>query len=545
MRLGLLFALPLAACTGTIVQKEPNPTPAPPVEAGECSEITASAGERELQRLTSRELDRTVVAILGDTTRAYRSRLFSSDEVISAKQRFFRARSGTAVWAEAAILAAEEVSIAAAMKPEFNTCTGGDEPACIRTLVERSGRKLWRRTLTTTEVDAIMTGAEAARTEGAYVDGVQTALMSLIASPDFFFFQQPADGVVSGTVLAERLASTIWQQAPDDTLLDAAERGALETREGLEAEVARLLADPRADETFADFLKHWVAPEKVNTIDEALAATTRQPMLYPLFKAPADGADGIAYAAALDAWLATEASVTTGSFENLMLSQKLAVNEAVTRNLGLTPATQLELRTADSERRVGLLGQPSVLAAYGRFESSDPVQRGVFLLRHALCNDLPPPDASVNTSLPSAENFNTTRDRFATATTIDACKGCHSLINPLGFAFENFDAVGAFRLTENGHPVDAKAKLPLSSGTEVDGLADLSRVLVNDPKVRSCVARQFSTWALRRAVTQQEYCSMRREAAPFFEGGGSLSGLVTALLKSDPFTRPSLPEGTP
>lgn len=544
MRLGLLFALPLAACTGTITQKEPNPSPAK-VETGECSEITASAGERELQRLTSRELDRTVVAILGDTTHAYRARLVSSDEVISAKQRFFRARSGTTVWAEAAILAAEDVSIAAAAKPEFNTCTSGDEPACMRTLVELYGRKLWRRTLTTSEVDEILVGAEAARTEGTYVDGVQTALQSILASPDFFFFQQPADGVVSGTVLAERLASTVWQQAPDDALLDAAERGALETPQGLEAEVARLLADPRADETFADFLKHWIAPEKVNTIDESLASTTRQPMLYPLFKAPADGADGLAYLGALDAWLASEAKVTTGSFENLMVSQKLAVNEAVTRNLGLSAATQLEMRTADSERRVGILGQPAVLAAYGRFESSDPVHRGVFLLRHALCNDLPPPDASVNTSLPAAESFNTTRDRFSAATTIDACKGCHSIINPLGFAFENFDAVGKFRLTENGHPVDATATIPTSAAAQVDGLADLSRLLANDPKVRSCVARQFSTWALRRSVPQEEYCSMRREAAPFFEAQGTLSGLVTALLKSDAFTRPALPEGTP
>ena len=415
----------------------------------------------------------------------------------------------------------------------------------MRTLVEQYGRKLWRRTLTTTEVDGILVGYDAARAEGSYLDGVQTALQSLLASPDFFFFQQPADGAVTGTVLAERLASTLWHQAPDDALLDAAEQGALETPEGLEAQVARLLADPRADETFADFIKHWVAPEKVNTIDEALAATTRQPTIYPLFKAPGDGADGLAYDEALNAFLASEAKVTTGSFANLLLSPKLAVNEAVARNLGLTTATTLELRATDTERRLGLLGQPAVLTAYGRFESSDPVHRGVFMLRHALCNDLPPPDASVNTSLPATDQFNTTRDRFTSATTVAACRGCHSLINPLGFAFENFDAVGRYRTTENGHPVDATSKLPTSPPVDVDGLADLSRVLVNDPKVRSCVARQFSTWALRRTVTQEEYCSMRNQAAPFFEESGSISGLVTALLRSDAFSRPSLPGSTP
>lgn len=543
-RLSCLLALALAACTGTIEQKERAPT-TPDLVVTECTDVVPAAGERELQRLTSKELDRSVAAILGDTTGAFAARLVSSDEVISPKQRFFRARSGTTVWAEAALLAAEEVSLAAAVKPQFSTCTGGDERACVRALIEQYGRRLWRRTLTTTEVDGLLVGYDAARAEGTWADGVQTSLQSLLASPDFFFFQQPVDGVVAGTVLAERLASTLWHQAPDDALLDAAEQGVLETPEGLEVQVARLLADRRADETFADFIKHWIAPEKVNTIEESLAATTRQPTLYPLFKAPADGADGLAYDEALDAFLATEARVTSGSFESLLLSRKLAVNEAVARNLGLSAATALELRDTDSDRRLGLLGQPAVLTAYGRFESSDPVHRGVFLLRHALCNDLPPPDASVNTSLPAADQFNTTRDRFSTATTVTACRGCHALINPLGFAFENFDAVGRFRLTENGHPVDATAKLPTSPPANVDGLADLARVLVNDRQVRACVARQFSTWALRRAVTQEEYCSMRNQAAPFFEESGSLSALVTGLLRSEAFSRPSLPGSAP
>lgn len=540
-RLPLLL---LAACTGSITQKEPTPRPPQPA-TGECADITPAAGERELQRLTSRELDRTVAAILDDTTHAYATRLAVSDEVVSPKQRFFRARSATAVWAEGAILAAEEVSLAAASKPEFSMCTSGDERACTRSLIERTGRRLWRRTLTADEIDTILLGADAARAEGTYLDGVQTALQSLLASPDFFLFQQPADGKVSGTILAERLASTLWHQAPDDALLDAAESGVLDTKEGLDAQVNRLLADPRADETFADFIKHWIAPEKTNNIDEALAASSRQPMLYPLFKAPGDGADGLAFGRALDGFLASEARVTTGSFENLLLSPKLAVNEAVSRNLGLDPAASLELRASDSERRTGLLGQPAVLTAYGRFESSDPVHRGVFLLRHALCNDLPPPDANVNTSLPAAEMFNTTRDRFTSATTKQECRGCHAIINPLGFAFENFDAVGRFRTTENGHDVDASATLLTSPPVQVDGLADLSRVLVNDPLVRSCVAKQFAVWALRRSVTQAEYCSLRAQASPFFEDAGSLAGLVSGLLQSEAFTRPSLPEDAP
>ena len=288
------------------------------------------------------------MAILGDTTHAFGNRLVSSDEVISPKQRFFRARSGTTVWVEASIHAAEEVSVAALTRPPFNTCAG-DERVCARTIVKQYGRRLWRRTLTTAEVDEILAGFDLARAEGTWADGVQTALMSLLASPDFFFFQQPEDGAVVGTVLAERLASTLWQQAPDDALLDAAEQGGLDTTAGLQEQVARLMADPRADETFADFIKHWIAPEKVNTIDEALAAATRQPAIYPDFKPPGAGADGLACDEALNAFLASEARVARGSFETLLLSPKLGVNEAVTRNLGLSPAVGPELRDSDSE----------------------------------------------------------------------------------------------------------------------------------------------------------------------------------------------------
>ncbi|MFT3712995.1 MAG: DUF1588 domain-containing protein [Archangium sp.] len=545
-RRGLLAVFLVGAgCVGSIVQKEPTPVGVE-LAVSECKDISATAGTRELQRLTSRELDRTVSAVLGDTTHAYRARLAVSDELISQRRRYFRAQSGTSVWAEASILAAEEVSLGAAAKAQFTDCTG-DQRACARTFIERTGRRLWRRTLSTGEVDAVLTSYDAARVEGTHVDGIQTAVMTLLASPDFFFFQAaPLDEKPTGTVLAERLASMLWQQAPDDTLLDAAESGALDTPEGFDAQVERMLADPRADETFAEFLSHWLAPEKVATIDDALAQASRNTALYPDFKPPGSGADGLAYSQALTAFLQSEARVTSGTFEGLMLSKKMGVNDAVSRNLGLSAASTLELRDVDNERRAGVLGQPAVLTAFGRFEASDPVHRGVFLLRYALCNDVPPPDANVNTALPPADDFPTTRARFVSATTNTQCAGCHSLINPLGFAWENFDAVGRFRSEERSTAVDATATIPASTATPVDGLADLSRVLASDPKVRSCLTRQFSAWALRRPVDDAQFCSVRPHADGFYEPSGPLSSLVKAVLASDSFRAPATPtEVTP
>lgn len=536
---GVLVALVFSGCVGNIVQKEPSP-PRVELPVSECKDIAAAPGTRELQRLTSRELDRTVAAVLGDSTHAYRARLAVSDELISTRRRYFRAQSGTPVWAGASVLAAEEVSVAVA--PQFVACTG-DERVCARQVIERTGRKLWRRTLSPGEVDLVLASYDAARVEGTHADGIQTVLMTLLAAPDFFFFQAaPLNERPTGNVLAERLASVLWQQAPDDALLDAAETGALDTTDGFDAQVERMLADPRADETFANFLSHWLAPEKVATIEDSLAQASRSTAQYPGFKPPGAGADGLAYSQALSAFLQSEARVSSGSFEGLMLSKKMAVNEAVARNLGLAAVSSgIELREVDTERRAGVLGQPAVLTAFGRFEASDPVHRGVFLLRYALCNDVPPPDANVNTALPPAENFPTTRARFVSATVNTQCAGCHSLINPLGFAWENFDAVGRFRSQEGTTAVDATATLPTNPRSDVDGLADLARVLASDPTVRSCLTRQFSAWALRRHVDDQQFCAVRPHADGFYEPSGPISSLVKAVLTSDAFRAPATP----
>jgi hypothetical protein len=173
------------------------------------------------------------------------------------------------------------------------------------------------------------------------------------------------------------------------------------------------------------------------------------------------------------------------------------------------------------------------------------VHRGVFLLRQVLCRPLNPPDMMVNTTLPEATAFKTTRDRFVSATKDSACAGCHAAINPLGFAFENFDAVGGFRLDEAGTPVDATATLPILDATgqsaRVDGEAALAAVLAQSPEVRSCLARQFGAWALHRGLTQAEQCALRPHTQGFSEGPGAFSALVRGLLRSPSFAQPQLP----
>lgn len=526
---------------------------------GPCSSVAATIGAWPLQRLTSDQLQRTVDAILHDTSHAYTQRLGSTDEVLNSRLRYFYAASGNAVVAEGLVLAAEEVAEAAMANPSMQptlACAASDtagQRLCAKALIESLGRKLWRRALRTTDVDAMLAVYDLARAGGTHADGLQGALHALLASPDFFFLQQPrgtsgAQTKLAGTVLAERLALTLWQEAPDEALLAAGETGALDTTEGFDAQLTRLLADPKANRAFADFLKHWLSPEKTSSIDFALLSATRQPTLYPKFEAPSPTSpgDGVAFTRALDTYFEKNAIVRTSTLHDLLLADQLVVNAAVARNLNLpAPAAgTTDVRVSDNARRRGVLGQPALLTAFGRFEASDPVHRGVMLLRQMMCRPLNPPDMMVNTTLPEATQFKTTRDRFVTATKDAACAGCHAQINPLGFSFENFDAVGGFRDQEGGNPVDATATLPIiknGARAQVDGLAELSAVLADDPEVRACLGKQFAAWALRRGLTDGEYCSVSKHTLTFADGPGAFAELVRGVLTSASFTQPQLP----
>ena len=553
-----ISGLLLASCVEGVI-KTPPPPPKPNAP-DRCETVTPRAGVWPLQRLTSLQLERTVQAVLHDTTKQYAQRLGSTDEVVDTGLRYSIAYSGNDVVAEGMIVAGENVAAAAVTNPALAAelaCAGTDAPAqrlCARGVIERLGRRLWRRPLATADVDAVLAVYELARLDGPYLDGIQTALHALLAAPDFFFLQQPpgvsgAPARLTGYALAERLALTLWQQAPDDALLEAAAAGTLDTAEGLEGELQRVLADPRADLAFAEFLKHWLSPEKTSSIDAALATASRAPQLYGDFLPPSgmSAGDGHAFGQALDTFFSTAARVSGGTLERLLLDEHLVVNEAVARNLKLPPPApgHTEVRAPENPRRRGVLGQPAVLTAFGRFEASDPVHRGVFLLRQAMCRPLDPPDMMVNTTLPEPTQFKTTRDRFEAATKDAACAGCHGSINPLGFSFENFDAVGRYRSDENGHAVNATATLPIvdEQGVkhDVDGLGELAQVLAKDLEVRDCLARQFAVFALHRALDQSEACALRGASDTFSEGEGSFERLVRAVVLSPSFREPKLP----
>jgi hypothetical protein len=198
----------------------------------------------------------------------------------------------------------------------------------------------------------------------------------------------------------------------------------------------------------------------------------------------------------------------------------------------------LQLVDLDPTQRAGVLTQPGLLAALSGPVNDSPVQRGVLVLDSFLCNRPPPPPAGVNTMAPEmdASAPMTTRQRFASQHEQGPCASCHQVIDGIGFAFENFDAAGAWRTEEVGQPIDASAHLV---GSDVDGdvagAVALVQRLAQSVRVAECVTYQWMRYALGLDETQINVAAARAVAGQFVAGAGPMSELLVGIVKSEPF----------
>jgi hypothetical protein len=197
---------------------------------------------------------------------------------------------------------------------------------------------------------------------------------------------------------------------------------------------------------------------------------------------------------------------------------------------GLAPAS------LDGKQRGGILTEASFLAAHGTSEESHPVKRGKLLADRLLCIDLPlPPDNVPDPKMP-APNLST-RERYAEHGSNACARACHAIIDPLGFAFEHYDAVGGWRDQDGGKPVDATGALELGGQRKTfDGAMELSALLAQAPEVRECMARQWLRFALRRHETLGDAASVRSALDAFDKSGQDLRELMVALTKTRAFS---------
>jgi hypothetical protein len=389
--------------------------------------------------------------------------------------------------------------------------------ARARAFIREFGRRAYRRPLTAAEEQAYARlfeqGPELVGGDGMTA-GVRLVIEAMLQSPHFLYrvesSEAPADSsepkvFLSGYEIATRLSYALWNSMPSDELLDAAERGELDTAAGVASWAGRMLDDPRAREVLISFHEQTFGVAAYGTQD----------------KDPSLGFDVAALASVLreEARRFFEKVIVQdrGGVAELLTDSVVFVNEATAPYYGLSGITGSELRPVqlDPSERAGFLTQLGFLTKNATRTTSDPIHRGLLVARKVLCDEPDPPPMAFD--LPTFEPGLTTREVYEKAT-LPCGRGCHdTLINPPGFAFENFDAIGRVRSTDQGKPVDTTGTLFIRVGytskeklsnpvTELpfDGAVDMVNKLASEERVHECYARNWMHFVLGRPVDRVE-----------------------------------------
>ena len=413
----------------------------------------------------------------------------------------------------------------------------GEELSCAQTIIRTLARRAYRRPVTDADVEPLLAQYRRDAGQGGFEKGIEAALQALLVSLEFLYRIEPDPaGLPPGTnyritdlELASRLSFFLWSSVPDEPLLAAAERGQLKNPAVLEQQVGRMLTDQRADALVENFAGQWLLLRNLEA---------HRPDL-PLFPN---------YDDTLRQSARRETELLFGSIlrENRPVTELLTadytfVNERLADHYGIPGVYGPEfhrLKTSDDRRR-GILGHASILTVTSRPNRTSPVLRGKWILENVLGTPAPEPPPNVP-ALPEDEagtktTFGTMRERMAAHRANPVCSACHAMIDPLGFALENFDAVGEWRsMNESGTHVDASGNMP--DGTTFDGLSTFRAALLRNPDVfATTVAKKLMTYALGRGLEPYDMPAIRRIVRDAKPRGLRLSDLVAGVVRSVPF----------
>lgn len=413
------------------------------------------------------------------------------------------------------------------------TCTKPPGPSCAATFVETVARRAWRRPLDTTERSLLLTVFDQAeRAGGGFAAGAEAVLAALLESPSLLYLTElgpnpPPHGIVTLTPyeVASQLSYTVRGTPPDEALLDAAASGTLLAADERERQARRLLAQSDTRLHFRRFILEWL---EVDGLESTAKDATVFPDYEDLKRAMLDETKAFV----------DEAMVFGGGSLRALLGAHFAsVDPTMARFYGLK--TWGARASLAGTRREGVLQQASFLAAHAHEEGTSPIKRGDFVLRRLLCRRFPrPSEVGIETVLPPPSRAKTTRERFAAHTNDPGCAACHQTIDPLGYAFEGFDAIGEARTTENGKPIDTSVRVKLGQETVTFGDSlDLSEWLASSPEAAQCYLRQAFRYFTSSADAKVESELLALTGALPPARRDNLFEALVAFIRSDLFIR--------
>lgn len=492
------------------------------------------AGARPLRRLTEVEYNNSLRSLLRDDSIAWQD-LGGDPE---GDHGF--SQPGIDVPTERMLDIAETLSQGAMQRLDaLYQCNpaGEGESVCATRFIDTFGRRAYRRPVETEERDALLGLYTKARSDLGFdfAGGVRMLMEAMLMSPRFLYHWQLGGekAVIDGEAvpltdfeLASRLSYFLWSDMPDDALLDAAEGTELTSPSGLAAHIDRMLADPRAKNTVQSFHTQWL-------LLSGVLGLSKDTTLFPEWN------DDLkrAMVAETQAFVTDVFSQSTAPLTALFSAPYTFVNQALAQVYGIDgiQGSALQRVNLDKTRRGGLLTQLGVLAAQSNPGTTNPARAGKMVLSNLLCLPLDPPPPGATDGFQMKPELSM-RDNFARLESEPSCKGCHTLINPLGFAFEQYDAIGHYRTKEGPHTVDASGSFMSRDGkVSFDNLVELGAGLAGTPELRECVARKWLQFALGRVSSKADRYSLDTAFKAFHESDYDVKKLLKALATSRTF----------
>lgn len=501
----------------------------------DCS--TRDPGPAVVRRLTRLEYANTLRDLLGSAAGIADG--FPIEERQLGFDNNASALNSSPVLVEQYMLAAEKAA-ADAVSANLATlapCPGGAAAAdaCGQQFISTFVPRAFRGPLAPDEVTRL-TGVFNAGKATDFKTGIRLVLTTVLQSPRFLYRVEfgVAPAPVGATVvkltdgeMASRLSYLLWHTQPDDGLIAAASAGKLSVPADVDAQVDRMLRDPRARGMVADFHDQWLRLAEISAVE-------KDPAVYP------------AFSPAIAGWMRQEATQFLdfatwdggGDLAALFTTPATFVNGPLAQYYGLpgVSGNAFVKVPLDGVQRGGFLTGGGLLSLLAKANQTSPVHRGKFVREQLLCTDLPPPPANLMVKAPDLSTTLTTRQRFTQHATDVACSGCHRLMDPIGLGFEGFDGAGRFRSTENGQLVDTSGEVLDSDVPGVfKGVVALEGALAGSNQVRACVARKWFRYGHGRGETSADACSLAAIQQKFAASGYKVRALVVALTQSDAF----------
>ena len=518
----------------------PPPAPVNPAET------TNLAGPQAMRRLTLLEYSNTIRDLLGEGMPAGRGAGFAVD--IPSPVGFLTGAKITSSVDAKQFGDASDKLAASAVARFADILPRGCHPApagataednCARMFIKQFGQRAYRRPVTTAEETDLFNFYKALRapdSAATFPDAIKEMIAGIIQTPQFLYRWELGEAPIKDGPLyrfnnweiASRLSYLLWATMPDAALFTAAQSGELQNLDRIAQEARRMLADPKAKDGIRDFHLQWLDVEGLPDMQKDPSFTNYTPQVATsMINETAELANAILWGPQATGKLADLFS-TSSSFIDARLARVYGVPNVTGDNFRQVPLNPAQ--------RAGVLTHGSFLASHADADLSHPVKRGVAVLRNVLCVDIPDPDGLEIPELPAPKAGQTTRERYA-GHQVGFCATCHVKIDSVGFAFENYDATGAFRTTEQMKPVDSSGAITLPSGEiKFDKGIDLVKAIASTRELRECVTRQWLRFVLRRHEVPEEAGSVKALAGAFETAGWDVREMVVALTRTRAFT---------